>query len=169
MSGKPAFRDLIVDCPACRAKLQEEHMDGEIYYDFDPWLRSMRPGDTGRIFRPFLLGGGRGRTDKQRRIWAERADRVKAKGCKLASIQPPLTGHALTMRAAEEIGNVARGKAGKSKLGPPRKEYTDEQWIIIRKHWPRRHGVKIREAVAAINVAIAPKKVTASWLYANVK
>lgn len=38
-----------------------------------------------------------------------------------------------------------------------------------RKHWPRRHGVKIREAVARINAEIAPRKVTAGWLYANVK
>ena len=73
------------------------------------------------------------------------------------------------MRAYEEMGNVARGKAGKSKLGPPRKDYTPEQWAIIRKHWPRRHGVKIREAVATINTAIAPRKVTPGWLYANVK
>jgi hypothetical protein len=64
---------------------------------------------------------------------------------------------------------VARGKAGKSKLGPPRKEYSDEQWAIIRKHWPRRTGVKIREAVERINQAIAPRKVTPSWLYTNVK
>lgn len=38
-----------------------------------------------------------------------------------------------------------------------------------RKHWPRRHGVKIREAVDAINKAIAPRKVSAGWLYQNVK
>ena len=35
--------------------------------------------------------------------------------------------------------------------------------------WPRRHGVKVREAVAAINEAIAPREVTAPWLYVNVK
>lgn len=169
MSGKDDFRDLIVDCPACRAKVQLEHMDGATYTEFDPWLRSLRPGSTARIFRPFLLGGGKGQTRTQRRIWAERADLVKAKGAKLVSIQPPMTGHKLTMRAYEEIGNVARGKAGKSKLGPPRKEFTDEQWKHIHKHWPRRHGVKIKDAVAAINAAIAPRKVSAGWLYANVK
>ena len=144
-------------------------MDGTVYTDFEPWLKSMRPGSVGRIYRPFLLGGGRGRTDKQRRIWAERADTVKAKGNKLESINPPLSGHKLTMRAAEEIGNVARGKAGGYKLGRARKDYTPEQWAIIRKHWPRRHGVKIREALAAIRAAIAPRKISAGWLYQNVK
>lgn len=169
MSGKPDYRDLIVDCPACRASIQAEYMNGTTYKEFDPLLRSVRQGTIVRIFRPFLLGGGTGRTDKQRRIWAERADAIKDKGAKLVSLDPPLTGHKLTMRAYEEIGNVARGKAGKSKLGPPRKFYTDEQWAIIRKHWPRRHGVKIKEAKDAINAAIAPRKVSAGWLYANVK
>ena len=144
-------------------------MDGTVYTDFEPWLKSMRPGSVGRIYRPFLLGGGRGRTDKQRRIWAERADTVKAKGNKLESINPPLSGHKLTMRAAEEIGNVARGKAGKTKKGRTRKHYEPKQWDAINKHWPRRSGVKVREAVEAINRAIAPRKVTAGWLYQNVK
>lgn len=169
MSGKPDYRDLIVDCPACRKAVQEEYMDGTLYYDFEPWLRSIRATSIGRIYRPFLLGGGKGRTDKQRRIWAERADKVKAKGAKLMSIQPPLTGHKLTMFAATEISNVARGRAGKTKKGKPPKEYTEAQWAIIRKHWPRRHGVKVREAVERINEAIKPRKVTAGWLYANVK
>ena len=144
-------------------------MDGTVYTEFEPWLRSMRAGSIGRIYRPFLLGGGRGRTDKQRRIWAERADAVKAKGNKLVSINPPLAGHKLTMRAAEEIGNVARGKAGKFKTGRKRKVFTPEQMRAIEKHWPRRTGVKIKDAVAAINAAIAPRKVSAGWLYANVK
>ena len=169
MAEKPDHRDLIVDCPACKAKGQAEHMTGATYTEFEPWLRSMRKGSVGRVYRPFLLGGGRGSTAKQRNIWAERADAVKAKGATLASINPPLTGHKLTMRAYEEIGNVARGKAGKSKLGPPRKKYTPEQRAIIEKHWPRRRGVKISEAVETINKAIAPRKVSAGWLYANVK
>ena len=169
MSGKPDYRDLIVDCPPCRKSVQMEHMDGATYTDFDALLRSVRSGNIVRVYRPFLLGGGKGSTAKQRKIWAERADRVKAKGASLASISPPLTGHKLTMRAYEEIGNVARGKAGGYKLGRARKDYTPEQWAIIRKHWPRRHGVKIREAVATINTAIAPRKVTPGWLYANVK
>ena len=169
MSTRPDFRDLIVDCPACRAKVQLEHLDGATYTEFEPLLRSVRQGSTVRIFRPFLLGGGRGQTRTQRRIGAERADAIKAKGGKIASIQPPLTGHKLTMRAYEEIGNVARGKAGKAKLGPPRKEYTPEQWSVIRAHWPRRRGVTIERAVDTINAAIKPRKVSAGWLYANVK
>lgn len=169
MSGKPDYRDLIVDCPACRKAVQEEYMDGTVYYEFEPWLRSMRVGSIGRIYRPFLLGGGKGRTDKQRRIWAERADAVKAKGAKLASIDPPLTGHKLTMRAAEEIGNVARGKAGKSKSGRKPKEYTPEQRKVIERYWPRRTGMTIKRALEEINKRIAPRKVTAGWLYANVK
>ena len=163
------YRDLIVDCPACKAKVQAEHLDGAVYTDFEPWLRSLRKGSVGRVFRPFLLGGGRGSTAKQRRIWAERADAVKGRGASLVSINPPLTGHKLTMRAYEEIGNVARGKAGKSKLGPPRKIYTDAQMAVINKHWPRRRGVTIKQAVDTINAAITPRKVSAGWLYANVK
>ena len=169
MSGKSDYRDLIVDCPGCRAKVQMEYMDGTIYTEFEPWLRSMRKGSVARIYRPFLLGGGTGSTRKQRALWAERADKVRAKGNALVSINPPLTGEKLTMRAYEEIGNVARGKAGESKLGPPRKKYTPEQRAIIEKHWPRRRGVKISEAVETINKAIAPRKVSAGWLYANVK
>lgn len=169
MGGKLDFRDLIVDCPACRAKVQAEYMDGATYTNFESLRRSIRPGTIVRIYRPFLLGDGRGSTAKQRKLWAERADAIKAKGGKLASISPPLTGYKLTMRAYEEIGNIARGKAGKHKLGKPPKEYTPEQWAIIRRHWPRRHGVKITEAVDTINTAIAPRKVSAGWLYANVK
>lgn len=169
MSGKPDYRDLIVDCPACRASAQAELLDGTTYTDFTALLRSLRPGSIARIYRPFLLGGGTGSTRKQRALWAERADAIKDKGSKLVSIDPPLKGEKLTMRAAEEIGNVARGKAGKSKLGRRRKNYTPEQWATIRKHWPRRNGVKVREAVATINAAIAPRKVTATWLYNNEK
>ena len=169
MSAKPDYRDLIVDCPPCRAKTQLEYMDGATYTDFEALLRSVRLGNTVRVYRPFLFGGGKGSTAKQRKIWAERADRVKAKGASLASINPPLTGHKLTMRAYEEIGNVARGKAGGYKLGKPRKDYAPEHMAVINKHWPRRNGVKICEAVATINAAIAPRKVSAGWLYANVK
>ena len=169
MSKKPDYRDFMVDCPACRAKVQAEFLDGETYTEFESLWRSVRAGSIVRIYRPFLLGGGKGSTNKQRKIWAERADRIKARGGKIASFDPPLTGHKLTMRASEEIGNVARGKAGKSKLGKPRKLYTPQQMAVIEKHWPRRSGVKIREAVDTINAAIAPRKVTAGWLYANIK
>ena len=103
MSEKPDYRDLIVDCPPCRAKTQLEYMDGATYTDFEALLRSVRAGNVARIYRPFLLGGGKGSTAKQRKIWAERADRVKAKGASLASLDPPMTGHKLTMRAYEEI------------------------------------------------------------------
>lgn len=169
MSTKSDHRDLIVDCKACRATVQAEFLDGMTYTDFDTLLRSVRPGSIVRVYRPFLLGGARGSTHKQRKVWAERADAIKAKGGKITSLDPPLTGAKLAMRAYEEIGNVARGRAGKPKIGKPPKVYTPEQWAIIRKHWPRRHGVKIREAVETINKAIAPREVTAGWLYANVK
>jgi hypothetical protein len=169
MDGKPDFRDLIVDCPACRASVQVEYMNGTTYTDFVPLLRSVRPNSIVRVYRPFLLGGGIGSTRKQRSLWAERADAIKAKRGKVVSINPALTGHKLTMLAYEEIGNVARGKAGKTKKGRKRKDYTPEQWVVIHKHWPRRHGVKVKDAAAAINDAIAPRRVTTGWLYSNVK
>ena len=149
--------------------MQLEFMNGATYTDFEALLRSVRAGNTVRVYRPFLLGGGKGSTAKQRKIWAERADLVKDKGGKLASVDPPMAGHKLTMLAYEQIGNVARGKAGGYKLGKPRKDYAPEHMAVINKHWPRRNGVKICEAVATINAAIAPRKVSAGWLYANVK
>jgi hypothetical protein len=169
MNTKTDFRDLIVDCPACRAKVQLEHMDGATYTDYAALLRSVRSGSVVRVYRPFLLGGGKGRTDRQRNLWATRADEIKAKGATLASVHPPLTGHRLTMRAYEEIGNVARGKAGKHKIGRPTLEYTPEQMRVIERYWPRRAGMTIEQAKDEINKRIAPRRVTAGWLYANVK
>lgn len=165
MTDRTDYRDLIVDCPACRASVQLEYMGRDTYEDFAALLRSVRPGSVVRVYRPFLLGGAKGRTDKQRRMWAERADAIKAKGAKLASINPPLTGHMLTMRAYEEIGNVARGKAGKSKSGRPRKEYTDAHMRVMERYWPPRKGMSGDAAVAKINELIAPRKVTRGWLY----
>ena len=147
--------------------MQREYMDGATYEEFEPLLRSIRAGSIARVYRPFLLGGGKGSTAKQRRIWAERADAIKAKGGKLASINPPLTGHALTMRASEEIGNIARGRAGKSKQGRPRKPYTDAQMRVIDRYWPVRKGMTVAKAVDKINELIAPKRVKRGWLYTN--
>ena len=45
----------------------------------------------------------------------------------------------------------------------------EKSWTDIRKHWPRRRGVTIKQAVDTINAAIAPRKVSAGWLYHNVK
>src|SRR6185312_9029352 len=100
MVDKPDFRDLIVDCKACRAKVQAEFLDGATYTDFEPLLRSVRKGNIVRVYRPFLLGGGKGSTHKQRKVWAERADAIKCKGGKLVSIDPPLTGAKLAMFAS---------------------------------------------------------------------
>jgi hypothetical protein len=169
MANKRDFRDLIVGCPASRAKVQAEYFDGAVYTDFEPMLRSVRKGSIVRVYRPFLLGGGKGSTQKQRKTWAERADAIKAKGGCLVSIDPPLKGAKLSMFASVEISNVARGKAGRTKRGRAPKVYTDEQLATIRKHWPRRHGVKVHDAVATINKAIAPRTVTAGWLYPNIK
>lgn len=169
MVDKPDFRDLIVDCPACRAKVQAEFLDGATYTDFEPLLRSVRKGNIVRVYRPFLLGGGKGSTHKQRKVWAERADAIKCRGGKLVSIDPPLTGAKLAMFASVEISNVARGKAGRTKRGRTPKAFTDAQWATIRKHWPRRHGVTVQAAKEAINEAIKPRKVSAAWLYQNVK
>lgn len=165
MVDKPDYRDLIVDHPACRASVQLEYADGATYEDFAALLRSIRPGSIVRVYRPYLLGGGKGQTRVQRRIWAERADAIKTKGGKLASINPPLTGHALTMRAAEEIGNIARGKAGSSKPGRPKKGYTDAHMRMIERYWPVRKGMTGDQAVAKINELIAPRRVTRGWLY----
>lgn len=165
MVDKPDYRDLIVDCLACRGSTQEQYLDGATYTEFEPLLRSVRPGSIVRIYKPFLLGGARGRTKTQRRIWAERAEAIKAKGGKLASIDPPLTGPKLVMLAYEQIGNVARGKAGHSKPGRPGKSYTDAQMRVIERYWPPRKGMTGDRAVAAINAQIKPRKVTKGWLY----
>ena len=169
MSAKPDFRDFIVDHPSCPAKTQAEHLNGTTYTDFVALLRSVRSGSIVRVFRPFLLGGASGQTRKRRATWAERADQIKAKGGKLASIEPPLSGHRLTMRAYEEIGNVARGRAGKAKDGRPRKVYTEKEMAVITHWWPPRKGMTTEASVDKINSLIAPRKVTRGWLYVNVK
>ena len=169
MSAKPDFRDFIVDHASCSAATQAEHMNGVQYKDFDALMRSLRPGSVVRVFRPFLLGGNAGTTRQKRRLWAERADRIKAKGNKLVSIDPPLSGASLAMRAAEQIGNIARGKAGVSKSGRPKKVFTPEQWAVIKHYWPPRRGTTVKASVAAINAKIKPKRVNSGWLYANVK
>jgi len=126
-------------------------MDGTTYTDFAALLRSVRRGSTVRVYRPFLLGGGKGRTDRQRNLWTERADAIKAKGGCLASINPPLTGYKLIMRAYEEIGNVARGKAGRHKSGrPPEYEFTDHQWEVIAGTWTSRRYANDDERITAI-------------------
>lgn len=168
MSGKD-FRDLLVDHPACALATQREHMDGETYEDFEELVRSLRKSSIVRVYRPYLLGGAAGNTRKRRRVWAERADLIREKGNKLVSLDPPLTGNRLAMLAAEQIGNIARGKAGVSRSGRPKKDYTPEQWAIIRHHWPPRRGVLGDIAVATINAKIKPRKVTKGWLYVNVK
>jgi hypothetical protein len=163
MSEKTDFRDFVVDHPSCRAKVQEQHMDGATYTDFEALLRSLRPNSVARIYRPYLLGGASGRTDKRRNIWAERADHIKAKGCKLISIDPPLTGHKLTMFAAKQIGDMARGKAGRSKTGrPPVYEFTPEQWEIIEGIWTSRKWSNDAARMTAIEKRLGkcPKRTT---------
>ena len=169
MSGKQDFRDFVVAHPSCPIPAQREHLDGVVYEDFDKLLRSLRPGSIARIYRPYLLGGAAGNTRTRRRVWAERADKIKAKGNKLVSIDPPLFGAKLAMHAAEQIGNIARGKAGVSKQGRRKKVFTPEQLAIIHQHWPRRAGVTVQAAIAAINAKIKPKRVSYGWLYANVE
>jgi hypothetical protein len=151
MDKKPDFRDFIVDHPSCRAKVQEQHMDGALYTDFEKFLRSLRATSIARVYRPYLLGGAVGRNDKRRNVWAERADRIKAKGCKLFSVDPPLTGHKLTMFAAKQIGDIARGKAGHSKKGrPPVYEFTEAEWEIIAGIWTGRKYSNDAARLAAI-------------------
>ena len=167
MSTKPDYRDLIVDHPSCRAAPPAEHLDGTTYTKFDELLPSVRVGSIVRVFKPFLLGGAAGQTRTRRKTWADRADAIKDKGGKLMSIDPPLSGQKLTMLAYEQIGNVARGKAGVSKSGRRKKSYTVEERRVIEHYWPPRKNTTGIEAVEKINSLIAPKVVTRGWLYVN--
>jgi hypothetical protein len=167
MAVKTDYRDYLVDHPSCREAAQVEHLDGVVYTDFDKLLRSIRPGTIVRVYRPMLLGGASGCTDKRRRIWAERADAIKARHGKLVSIHPPLSGARLAMRAAEEIGNIARGAAGTSKPGRPGKTYSPEVMAVIEHYWPPRRGKTVAASIAEINRRIAPRKVTRGWLYGH--
>jgi len=144
-------------------------MNGTTYTKFEDCLQSVRAGSIVRVFKPYLLGGAAGQTRTRRRLWADRADAIKAKGGKIVSIDPPLSGHRLTMRAYEEIGNVARGKAGKAKAGRAKKEYVKEHMDVIRHYWPPRKSMTGLEAVEKINSLIHPRRVTRGWLYVNVK
>ena len=155
MSGKPDFRDFIVDHPSCRASVQKQHMDGETYEDFEALFNSTRTNSIVRVYRPYLLGGNSGVLTKRRNVWAERADRIKnkprTKNVKLVSIDPPLSGHRLTMFASKQIGDVARGKAGRSKTGrPPVYEFTAHEWEIIEGIWTSRKFANDDARLAAI-------------------
>ena len=174
-SEMTANRDYLNDHPACRAATQTGVLDGTVYREnggteaFDALLRGLRKGDTVRVFRPFLLAPTKGRPSKRRRVWAERAEKIKAKGACLVSIPPALSGPSLAMFAYEEIANVARGRAGQSRPGRPRHKYPKDTMRIIERHWPPRKGQTWDKAVDKINSQIAPHNVTRGWLYANVK
>ena len=165
MNAKPDYRDLIVDHPSCSAKTQAEHLNGATYTKFDDLLKSVRAGSIVRVLKPYLLGGAAGQTRTRRRLWADRADAIKAKGGKLESLDPPLTGHRLTMQAYEQIGDVARGKAGTTKKGRKRKIYLKEHLDVITHYWPPRKNMTTIEAVEKINSLIHPKRVTRGYLY----
>ena len=57
-------------------------MDGTTYTKFEDCLQSVRAGSIVRVFKPYLLGGAAGQTRTRRRLWADRADAIKAKGGK---------------------------------------------------------------------------------------
>lgn len=166
---KSDYWDFEVDHPSCALATQREHLDGSRYKDFDQLMRSLRKGSVVRVFRPFLLGGTAGKGAKRRRVWAERAAQIEAAGCSLVSIDPPLSGPTLAMLAYEQIGNIARGKAGVSKPGRPKKDFTPEQLAVIREHWPPRRGVTNAQAMATINAKIKPRRVSYGWLRENIK
>ena len=155
MSAKPDFRDLIVDHPSCRASVQKQHMDGETYEDFESLYNSIRTNSIVRVYRPYLLGGAAGSLTKRRNVWAERADRIKnkpgTKNVKIVSVDPPLSGHRLTMFASKQIGDIARGKAGREKSGRPVEyAFTPEQWEIIEGIWTSRKYANDDARMAAI-------------------
>lgn len=160
MSEKPDFRDLIVDHPSCRASVQKQHMDGALYEDFEALYNSIRTNSIVRVYRPYLLGGAVGGLAKRRNVWAERADRIKnkpdTKNVKIVSIDPPLSGHSLTMFASKQIGDIARGKVGRSKTGRPVEyDFSPEQWEIIGGIWTSRKYGNDPERLAAIKTRVA--------------
>lgn len=165
------YRDYLNDHPACRAKTQAEFLDGTVYTEvkgghaFAALLKSIRKGDVVRVYRPFLLAPAHGGPAKKRRLWAERADAIKARGGCVRSIDPPLQGAKLAIYAAEEISNVAKGRAGKGRQGRPKKAYTDDELRVIDHYWPPRKGWTVERCVAAINEGIKPRRVTRGWLY----
>lgn len=165
------FRDYINDHPACRAGTQVEFLDGTIYREgkgtdaFAHLLRSIRRGDTVRVYRPFLLAPRAGGVRKRRKAWAERVEAIKEKGGCVASIDPPLKGAKLALLAYEQIGRSAQGQAGKHKSGRPKKSYTDDELRVIDRYWPPRKGWTVQRCLAVINARIKPRKVTRGWLY----
>lgn len=151
-------------------------MDGTPYREgkgsdaFEALVKSLRKGDVVRVFRPFLLAPAKGSPAKRRRAWADRAERIKARGgCLRAISEPELKGAKLAMYAYEEIAGVARGRAGQAKKGRPKLAFPDPVMRIIERKWPPRKGQTWNQAVDEINQLIAPHEVTRGWLYANVK
>lgn len=166
-----AFRDYLNDHPACRSSTQAEFLDGTVYREgkgadaFNHLLKSLRKGDTVRVYRPFLLAPAKASPAKKRRIWGERADAIKERGGCVISIDPPLKGAKLALAAFHEIGRVAQGRAGTGKQGRPKKSYTDDELRVIDRYWPPRKGWTVDKCVAVINAGIKPRKVTRGWLY----
>lgn len=175
MVEKPATRDYVNDHPACRASTQASALDGAIYREakgsdaFEALLRSVRKGDIVRVYRPFNLAPAKGSAAKKRRVWAQRADRIKKRGGCLVSVSPPLSGAELALRAYEEIASGARAKAGVGKKGRPKKVLSEPAMRVAEKHWPPRKGVTWEQAWTTINELIAPEEVSINWLRENVK
>lgn len=166
MAKKDDFRDFVN--PEWPKAPQLMVLTGETYTDPGEWIRSLRPGSIARVYKPSYLGPRKGNTKTRRRILTERKDAIDAKGVRLVSLEPVLSGNKLLLRAYEEIadsrGGIKRGRRGRRAKA---EDLTDKDWAAIRAHCPPRKGQSWDAATAAVNKAIAPKKLSRTWLFDN--
>lgn len=129
-------------------------------------IDSVRRGTIVRVYRPFLLAPIIGKTPSRRAKWADRVERIKAKGGKVISAHnPKLTNSALAMLAYEEIGTSGRGKAG-GRTGRPKKVQDPvlfERCVAI---W-QSQKYKTREKAAEAIGKLLGKTINRSWCYSN--
>jgi hypothetical protein len=166
MGKKDDFRDFIN--PEWPTGPQLMVLTGETYTDPDAWIRSLRPGSIARVLKPSYLGPRKGRTKTRRAVLTDRMDKIDRKGIRLVSVDPVLSGNKFLLRAYEEIAD-ARGGVTKGKRGRRAKamDLDASDWAAIRAHCPPRKGKSWDAAKDAVNMDIAPKKLSRTWLFDN--
>lgn len=174
MVEKPDYRNYINPHPRLGKDAQIEAFGGEgtNYIEdktgkvIERVIGSVRPKSIVRVVWPSLLAPVKGTAPRRRKLWAERADRIKAaRGC-VASMSPPLTGAKLAIAASEEIANLSRGRPGGGKLGRPNKMRDEELREKGKAMWQSRR-YKTRAAAAEAIGKLFGKRITTSWCYSN--
>ncbi len=162
--------------PRFSADAQRAKLTGELYIEdrygkqFDALLASVRKGSVVEVVELFLLAPTHFRPQKRRRLLAERAEAIAARGGSIreaASGWDTKKGHLPRMfvRAHEQIASTGRAGIGKAKSGRPVKwELTNHDREIIEMIWQSRRYKNDDERVVAVHKRTG-KKLSRTWLY----